>query len=483
VAEAFLTESNRILSAFVLMPFNEEATAIFDQLIAEPLIEVGYDVRRADSVIDQQSVLSDIVQGINGADLIVADLTDLNPNVFYELGIAHGLGVPTVLITQSLDEVPFDLKSYRTSEYSARFDEAEKLKGFLKEVGNEAAGGRVKFASPVSDFLRESPAARRLSRYEGEGPIAEIQAPEQTSQDVDIEAEPGILDFLHFYVMSAEKTVASLGRINSETSAIGDRIASHTERMNSATATDKPGGVAQMHRIATDVATDLSAYGDVLKQEVPVLEEQSALMIDNGLKWLSAAGDVQPEDELEGFRISLATMYLVLATSIPQSRSYRDSFKEVRGMTSQLNKAADRVISYLGRLLTVMEKSQSFAGRGCDIAQELGKADALHLVGESEIRCFHDPQGTEEQPFTAILIATFDRGVEEVVLPYAGEPLPKRSVVSWAVDDNDEYPESWYLDPYSETIQRAWERAPRFVGVELRSPQDDVGDEPAPDAS
>jgi len=465
------------------MPFNEESTAIFDQLIAQPLIEVGYDVRKADSVIDQQSVLSDIVQGINGADLIVADLTDLNPNVFYELGIAHGLGVPTVLITQSLDEVPFDLKSYRTSEYSARFDEVEKLKSFLKEVGNEAAGGRVKFASPVSDFLQESAAAKRLSQHEGAPPSVVTQAPVLNSEDADTEAEPGILDFLHFYLLSAEQTVATLGKINSETSAIGDRIASHTERMNAAAVTEKSGGVAQMHRVATDVAADLSGYGDVLKEEIPALEEHSALMIDNGLKWLSAAGKDQPVDELEGFRVSLATMYLVLAKSIPQTRSYRDSFKEVKGMTSQLNKAADRVTSYLGRLLTVMEKSQSFAGRGCDIAQELGNADALHLVGEPEIRCFQDPHGSEEQPFTAILVATFDRGVEEVVLPYAGELLLKHAVVSWGVDEADEYPESWYLDPYSETIQHAWEKAPQFVGIELEPPQEDEAGGPELDPS
>ena len=40
--------------------------------------------------------------GIDTADLLIADLTDLNPNVFYELGIAHGLGIPTVLLTQSI---------------------------------------------------------------------------------------------------------------------------------------------------------------------------------------------------------------------------------------------------------------------------------------------------------------------------------------------------------------------------------------------
>jgi hypothetical protein len=74
----------KYLSAFVLMPFDDESTIVHNELIAPALEGVGYDVRRADSVIDQRSVLSDIVLGIDGADLIVADLTGLNPNVFYE---------------------------------------------------------------------------------------------------------------------------------------------------------------------------------------------------------------------------------------------------------------------------------------------------------------------------------------------------------------------------------------------------------------
>jgi hypothetical protein len=479
-----LAEPARPLSAFVLMPFNEESTAIFDQLIAQPLIEVGYRVRKADSVIDQRSVLSDIVLGINSADLIVADLTELNPNVFYELGIAHGLGVPTVLITQSLDEVPFDLKTYRTSEYSTRFDEAENLKVFLKEVGNEAAGGRVKFASPVSDYLRESPAALRLSSGSHEEMSLAHAKSEVEEQPEEDKGELGILDFLHLYIQSAQETTSTLTKINNETAGIGDRIASHTEHMNTVSASEKPGMVAQIHRIATDVAKDLGAYGDVLKQEVPVLEQQSALMMDNGLKWLSAAGQSQTNDELESFRFSLATTYTILIESIPQTRGYRDSFNEVKGMTSQLNKAADRVVSYLSRFLTVMEKTQSFAGRGCDIAQELAEAGPMHVVVEPEIKCFRDAVGLEEQPFTGVLLATFDRGVEKTALPYAGNPLLKHSQVSWELDEAQKYPESWYLDPYVNDLKLAWEHAAQlFVGKEVQPPEGHDSDEAAPDAA
>jgi hypothetical protein len=476
-------DSETKLLAFVLMPFNDEGNVIFDELIAVPLKDVGYEVRKADSVIDQQSVLSDIVLGIDSADLIVADLTGLNPNVFYELGIAHGLGVPTVLITQSLDEIPFDLKTYRTSVYSTRFDEAEKLKAFLREVGEQAADGKVKFASPVSDFLRDSPAAARLtgSVASSSGPTVDQEPETNDSEEVEggLSEDPdlGTLDFIHLYLQGAETTTILLTEIGGETNAMGEKIAVHTERMQEAIGSDKPGAVAQVHRISTEVAADLDAYAAALKRNLPPLEKESNAMIDYGLKWLSAAGPDQSAEDLEGFRMSLATMYLALTESIPQTRAYRDSFQGSRGITSQLTKASDRVVTLLDRLLTVMERTQSFASRGCDISQEILNAGSLHVVVEPTVKVFTDATATEEHSFSGILVATFDRGVAEAVFPYLGPPLQKHAEVSWEFEEKREYPEAWFLHPYTDVVDRAWQTTNEFIGKELKQPVElDEGD-------
>lgn len=99
------------MKAFVLMPFSVEFQPVFEELIRPALKEAGFEVSRADSVLDQQNILNDIVGGIHSADLVVADLTGLNPNVLYELGLCHGLNIPAVLLTQDIDEVPFDLRA------------------------------------------------------------------------------------------------------------------------------------------------------------------------------------------------------------------------------------------------------------------------------------------------------------------------------------------------------------------------------------
>jgi uncharacterized protein YoxC len=146
------------------MPFNEQLDPFFNKILKPVLTEVGYRVTRGDSVLDQQNVLRDIVCGIGSADLIVADLTGLNANVFYELGLAHGLAIPTVLLTQDVATVPFDLRGYRLKPYDTQFHKVAEFKDWLRDVATEHAAGKIRFGNPVTDFL---PADIRVERGRG----------------------------------------------------------------------------------------------------------------------------------------------------------------------------------------------------------------------------------------------------------------------------------------------------------------------------
>lgn len=101
------------IKAFVLMPFVPDFDDVFEHIIRTPLEAVGFSVSRADEVRGSRSIMHDVVQGIVDAELIIADLTGANPNVYYELGIAHALRKKVVLLAQDLEEVPFDLRAYR----------------------------------------------------------------------------------------------------------------------------------------------------------------------------------------------------------------------------------------------------------------------------------------------------------------------------------------------------------------------------------
>lgn len=103
---------------FVLSPFAEPFDTIYSDHI-KPLIEgiEGFQCLRADSIYDNRPVIEDIWQYTNEARIVISELTGRNPNVFYETGIAHTIGKEVVLITQSMDEVPFDLRHLRCIVY------------------------------------------------------------------------------------------------------------------------------------------------------------------------------------------------------------------------------------------------------------------------------------------------------------------------------------------------------------------------------
>lgn len=102
---------------FVLMPFAERFQPIYDDHIRLTVERAGLRCERADEIKGTSLITWDIWEKINRARFLIADLTERNPNVFYELGLAHAISKDVILLTQSMDFVPFDLKALRCIVY------------------------------------------------------------------------------------------------------------------------------------------------------------------------------------------------------------------------------------------------------------------------------------------------------------------------------------------------------------------------------
>lgn len=126
-------------SCFVLMPFGGPYDEFYNEIIKETLEENNYTVKRADEIYGSKPIMEDILNGINDSELILADLTDKNPNVFYELGIAHTVkpNNNVLLISQSIDFVPFDIRPYRVIIYEPTITGAKILSKQLHETLKE----------------------------------------------------------------------------------------------------------------------------------------------------------------------------------------------------------------------------------------------------------------------------------------------------------------------------------------------------------
>lgn len=111
-------------SCFMIMPFNNPHLDIVYEDFLLPALQQACEVDclRGDNMYGSSSIIDDVKRMITGADLAIADLTGQNANVFYELGMCHALEKPVLLLSQSKDDIPFDVRHLRVLlyEYSPR---------------------------------------------------------------------------------------------------------------------------------------------------------------------------------------------------------------------------------------------------------------------------------------------------------------------------------------------------------------------------
>lgn len=290
--------------AFVLMPFEDAFEPVYEQLIKEPLTDAGYEVTRADSLLNQQSILRDVVRGIADAHLVVADVTGLNENVLYELGLAHALGVRTVMLTQDITELPFDLRPYRANEYSTEFHRAGELRELLREVGRAVLEGSADFSNPVQDFAPDALLAAAQggvgysiggSTSEAPQPVAESGGP--TAADVDTE-EPGWLELVSEVEQSGEALTRVTNQIGELTRDIAAKIEAHAERLQRASEAPQGQRSAGMLTVAQRSAQDLNTYAESLH---PAREElmQTLSRFSEGATSMARHASITDEEDAQ----------------------------------------------------------------------------------------------------------------------------------------------------------------------------------------
>jgi len=100
----------------VMMPFSKDFNEVYDA-IKKSCKSVGINCQRVDDIWKNSTIIQDIFELIYTSSIVIADLSGKNPNVFYEIGIAHTLGKTVIPIVQNFDDIPFDLQHHRALTY------------------------------------------------------------------------------------------------------------------------------------------------------------------------------------------------------------------------------------------------------------------------------------------------------------------------------------------------------------------------------
>jgi hypothetical protein len=141
----YMDRTNPKPFVFVLMPFKDEFKDVYHLAIRPACEAAGAYCERVDEQHFTENVIERIWNQIAKADIIISDMSEQNPNVFYETGYAHALGSRTILLTQSAADIPFDLRLRpfliykRTALTDLKSDLQEKVKYFVENPEARAA--------------------------------------------------------------------------------------------------------------------------------------------------------------------------------------------------------------------------------------------------------------------------------------------------------------------------------------------------------
>lgn len=136
----------------VMMPFAMEFTAVYAS-IKRATSDCGLRCLRADDIWEDTTIVQDIFALVYRAQVVVVDFTGKNPNVMYETGIAHTLGKHVVPISQSLEDVPFDMRHHRVLKYLPNKEGLSKLTSDLAAKLRQVSIGTP--ASPAPEVTEE----------------------------------------------------------------------------------------------------------------------------------------------------------------------------------------------------------------------------------------------------------------------------------------------------------------------------------------
>lgn len=144
-------------TCYVIMPFDERYYSTYAEAIRPAVTRVSelrgerWRCVRADDVRVPGSITKEIITSLHTADVVIADLTANNPNVLYELGVAHSGGRTTIMITQDFEALPFDVNTYRVHPYDPSKQGLQNLREYLSDTIADVLTGRMKMTNPVRD--------------------------------------------------------------------------------------------------------------------------------------------------------------------------------------------------------------------------------------------------------------------------------------------------------------------------------------------
>jgi len=356
-----MTESQQ---AFVILPFEDEFETLYSEKIKPTLEDNGYSVNKADSLVSQRAIIEDIITGITDADLIIADLTGTNPNVFYELGIAHGQGIPTVLITKDIGELPFDLSAYKTIEYSSHFNEIQEFVSELTEIAEDHSSGNIDFGSPVSDY-----GDVEINHSNSEPHTAESTTDSEedsTGSDEDEEqTEKGFLEYVSDIDEKISELENTFDEISERSNSFENEILTHTNKLQELSEKEGSNSRKRANKISRDMSQTISEYSNFLVKRIePINDDLTFLMsaLRSFIEFSESNIEQNREDLIDIYK-DLEIFITEISQTTKEINQFQDEMSNLKGLNRKLDSSINDLNNTLSELESILDEGVAKAER------------------------------------------------------------------------------------------------------------------------
>jgi rubrerythrin len=365
---------------FMIMPFEEKFFEVYEMLKIQ--FRDKYDFSNAGEEGNQQNILKDIIQPIFETDIVIADLTGLNANVMYELGIAHTFNKKTIVITQDdLSILPFDLKQYRAKDYKTHFKKFAELIEYLKSNLDGAIIGSVSYSNPVKDFLL-------LEKIEFKDWFSE-----KPSVVIEDSSDKGFLDFLADIEGNTETLATDIQTMIKEMSEMSEGISKSTseiKRVNKSGGSGMASFVRKETKKAAKFIEDFSAklrghnrtisslWDKIEKDTLGLLENKYASNHENKqhlITYLKSLHNMQ--DAITGSNDSVLGLKAAMEGNIGIERSMNQAITFIKDDLSTYLTIIERMNTSIDKII---EKSKYVVGT-INYDSETAETKELELAG------------------------------------------------------------------------------------------------------
>jgi hypothetical protein len=258
----------------------------------------------------------------------------------YELGLAHGLEKPVIIITQSLEELPFDLRAYRAIQYDVHFSRIGQLVIALQKCAYGFNDRSVSFSNPVTDF---KPSAELPEvAYDLDSHEASASPSESLTTDETEELEPGFLDLQIMFDAAMEELTSCTQRVGEIARRSTDSMQSNLHDIEDAKKSQAPGVTLRLHQIAGSLSRELIEHATEMGA-LPARFRAAWSAFDSGSSRLFERVPVSNAEELKAANDFVVVIGEVIDNHrglVQAMQSSASGTHAMRGISTDLNRAS-----------------------------------------------------------------------------------------------------------------------------------------------